>query len=128
MDNFKIDITARGKDSLEAAMKLAFGRGRLEYPSTADGYLIDPEKGLIFFWASSLDKGSPVNLLPFKLDAVGAADFAHRWLAEAEYGPEMDHDGHNTKGFRIYNNAWSRVEGYSGSIVAVKPEWAWHGK
>jgi len=127
MDNFRIDITGEGVKTMESAMVIAFGGGHDDRkPRTAEAYAIDPEKGLIFFWTAGLDKN--IVKLPFKLDAIGAADFARRWLAEQDYGREPDHDGSNGKGWRLYNNSWSRVEGYSGSIVAILPNWAWYGK
>jgi hypothetical protein len=125
MDNFHLDITAKGDRLLEDAMMIAFTRGDGK-PTTAEGYLVDPEKGLIFFWYTTLDKG--VIKLPFKLDSTGAADFARRWLAEQDYGKEPGHDGSNSKGWRLYNTKWSRVDDYQGSIIAVLPNWAWHGK
>lgn len=66
--------------------------------------------------------------LPFTLDASGAADFATRWLSEVEYGPQDDHDGHDTKGWRIYNESWGHIEELRSAFVAITPEWAMHGK
>lgn len=121
MDNFHIDITSDGP--LGPPMKIAFG-----FYKKAEGYVITPEKGLVFF--NYLD-GAPKSLaikLPFKLDAEGAADFARRWLEEQNYGPEPDHDGDNGKGWRLYNEEWGHVGGWTGSIVAVQPRWAMYGK
>lgn len=59
------------------------------------------------------------------MDAAGCADFASRWLAEAEYGAEPDHDGCNTRGWRVYNE---KCDGHYGAIIAVAPAWACHGK
>jgi hypothetical protein len=120
MDNFHIDITSKGP--LAAAMAIAFGNG----PNMrAVGYRLSLEKGLIFYQYDSSKRMTP---LPFKLDAAGAADFATRWLAEADYGPEPDHDGHNSKGWRLYCEDWGHVDGEYQAFVAVKPAWAMHGK
>lgn len=129
MDNFHLDITSEGRESLELALRIAFGQH-----NKAVAYLVDPKKGLVFFWhADKNEKG--LQTLPFKLDAIGATDFAVRWLAEAEYGPEPGHDGSNGKGWRVYNDRWGRVSypdnehsGWSYSFVAVLPCWAWYGK
>src|SRR5690349_24893058 len=43
------------------------------------------------------------------------------WLAEADYGPQPDHDGDNSKGWRIYNEAWGHVDNLWGAIVAIQP-------
>lgn len=123
MDNFHIDITSEG--DLAKAMEIAFQRPTQK----AEGYLVDPKFGLIFFWSCS-DSYPPQGLvrLPFKLDSAGAADFARRWLEEQDYGREPDHDGDNGRGWRMYNNDWSKVNGLSYSIVAVQPAWAMYGK
>lgn len=66
--------------------------------------------------------------LPFTLDAIGCADFARRWLAEAEYGGEPDHDGDNKKGWLIYNERYGQVDGDYGAIIAIAPVWTEYGK
>lgn len=123
MDNFHIDITSEG--DLRSAMELAFRQPVFR----AEGYLIDPDRGLIFFWGG-FNNHPPDGLirLPFKLDAIGAADFAERWLAEQDYGEQPDHDGDNGRGWRLYNDEWGRVGGLTYSFIAVKPEWAMYGK
>jgi hypothetical protein len=119
-DNFKIDIAWKGP--LLKAMEIAFSN----WPG-AKSYIIDPKKGLIFCWTDT-DSAHALVQFPFKMDAKGAADFAERWLAEQEYGREPDHDGSNGKGWRIYNDQWSRVDGYTYSICAVQPCWMMYGK
>ena len=121
-DNFHIDITHVG--DIAAAMKIAFAGAA---GGKAEGYAVDPKKGLVFVWAAT-DGNKGVITLPFKLDAEGAADFAKRWLAEQCYGQEPDHDGDNGKGWRLYNESWGRVEGYTYGFVAVQPAWAMYGK
>lgn len=119
MDNFHIDLTSQG--DLTKAMEIAFAGAP---GGKAEAYRIN-DKGLVFYWHS--DAGT--TSLPFKLDAAGAADFARRWLAEQDYGPEPNHDGDNGRGWRLYNESWGRVDDCgSYSFVAVKPEWAMYGK
>jgi hypothetical protein len=114
-DNFHIDISAEGDKTLGKAIDLAFN-GR-----TAEGYIIG-DFGLCFLW-SLYEKRSGTVAFPFKCNAEAAADFARRWLAEADYGRQPDHDGDNEKGWHVYNDAWGQVAGMHGSIVAVKPDW-----
>lgn len=121
MDNFHFDLTSEG--DLELPMHIAFERSERR----AEGYLIHPEKGLVFFWYVGGTQDGLVKL-PFKLDHIGAADFASRWLAEQNYGNEPDHDGDNGRGWRLYNEAWGRVASMTGSFIAVKPAWAMYGK
>lgn len=121
MDNFRFDLISEG--DLVKPMEIAFRRPT----QRAEGYLVHADKGLVFFGYLG---GAPEGLvkLPFKLDHVGAADFAKRWLAEQDYGREPDHDGDNGKGWRLYNEDWGFVGGWHGSFIAVKPAWAMYGK
>lgn len=124
MDNFRINITAEGRQSLLKAFEIAAA-----HHASAVGYVVDAGAGLIFVW--HVVEGRATKL-PFKLDAAGMADFAERWLGEADYGKEPDHDGSNGRGWRVYNDAWGHVEctGFDEfyAICAVKPEWAMYGK
>jgi hypothetical protein len=121
MDNFHIDITYEGDEALRNALEIAF-RG-----SKAEAYAIIPKVGLVFF-AYGYERCQGAAKLPFKLDVAGAADFARRWLAEAEYGSEPDHDGSNGKGWRVYTEHWGRIGDWWGSLCAVQPAWAEYGK
>jgi hypothetical protein len=148
MDNFHIDITSEG--DLAPAMKIAFGRWnkavgyavRAAYPGEREEvpegapkhFRPDWKYGkrpkplrLVFFW-SDYEKRPDMVKFPFTLDAEGAADFAKRWLAEADYGKEPDHDGDNGKGWRLYCEGWGHVDDDHSSFVAVAPSWAMYGK
>jgi hypothetical protein len=86
---------------------------------------------LVFYdnrYKSSEPEGGDQTALPFTLDAAGAADFAARWLAEADYGKQPDHDGDNGRGWRLYNESWGHVDGHFSAIIAVAPNWAMYGK
>lgn len=123
-DNFHIDIAHEG--DLKPAMRIAFAGAA---GGKAEGYAIDPDKGLVFFWAIPRPEDPRIVPLPFKLDADGAADFAERWLSEQSYGKQPDHDGDNGRGWRIYNEAWAQVQPYGPyGFVAVKPCWMMYGK
>jgi hypothetical protein len=150
MDNFHVDITAEGDATLVAAMKLAFrphskavgyavrsafageredmpeGAPKWHRPDWKYGKRPKPLR-LVFFW-SDYEKRADMVPFPFKQDAEGAAEFARRWLAEADYGSEPDHDGDNGKGWRLYNEAWGHVDSDHSAFVAVAPEWAMYGK
>ena len=84
-------------------------------------------KRLVFYWASNTHNKDVVEL-PFKLDSEGATDFALRWLNELDYGKEPDHDGDNSKGWRVYCEGWGQVDGEWGAFLAVAPAWAMYGK
>lgn len=123
MDNLHIDVTSEGNDSLRLVMMLAFRRN-----TKATHYAVTEKHGLLLFWMNPGQTSLEVKSLPFKLDAEGAADFAQRWLAEADYGKEPDHDGSNGRGWRISTDNWGRGGGYDYGIVAIQPAWAMYGK
>ncbi len=147
MDNFRVDITSEG--DLAPAMALAFSGHRhatgyavrepvvgarwpddecAKHPHLWRSWKTEPRpRRLVFYWSNS-ERRADIVALPFKLDAVGAADFARRWLAEEDFGNEPDHDGDNGKGWRIYNEGWGHVDGDWSAFVAVAPAWAMYGK
>lgn len=128
MDNFRFDITAGGDKTFKDAMNLAF----LQNSKGAKFWAVRPADGtkplrMVFYWTDS-DGAKDVLPFGFTMDPVGCAEFALRWLAEADYGPQPDHDGDNSKGWRIYNEGWGHVDGHWSAIVAVTPSWSMHGK
>jgi hypothetical protein len=135
-DNFRIDVTSDG--SLESIMKIAFSKtpnGAASY-TIRDPVEIEDWRGkfsrplrLIFFW-SLYPLTEDIDMFAFSngLSAEEAADFARRWLEQIDYGPEPDHDGSNTKGFRIYNERYGHVDDSSYGTVAITPEWIEYGK
>lgn len=131
-------MTAEG--SLKDAMELVFKYSGVR---SCYGYAIRPyePKGehhwqkakplrLIFFRYDNKNKGVKDMVdFPFEMDAAGVADFAQRWLnGGAAYGDEPDHDGHNGKGWTIYNEAWGHVDMQYQAFIAVTPTWAMYGK
>lgn len=142
MDNFKIDITAEGRSSLQKALEIAFAHNApgkkvdsyqvLKLESTPYNSIPESLNGrtaLVLRWIKEekLKVDGPVNL-PFKLDTEGATDFAFRWLAEQEYEREPDHDGSNGKGWRIWTGGWGHVGDDRYAVCAIMPEWAMYGK
>lgn len=122
MDNFHLDLTSKGQNTLRQAMQLFNNRA-----SKVAGYRVCPERGMILYWCASRN-GDDVTMLPFKMTLEQAADFAYQWLQEADYGTEPDHDGDNEKGFRLYCEGWGHVNNDYSAFAAVKPAWAMYGK
>ncbi len=139
-DNSQIDIQCMGK--LEDIFELVFTQH-----SHAIGYRIEPaqpalaegEKDysgsrrprpirLIFYWAPATNTKDGYTAFPFKMDAKGAADFARRWLDEQAFGDQPDHDGDNSRSWRVYNEGWGHVGGDWAAFLAVEPCWAMYGK
>lgn len=154
MDNFALNITAEGEPTLKLAFDAAFTHNapgakathysvrepqegeRQEKPDGVPKHWQAPWKygqeprprRIVFFWHAPEQSQPDVVALPFSLDAAGAAEFAMRWLAEAPYGREPDHDGDNGRGWRAYVEGWGHVDGSHYAVIAVSPSWAQYGK
>lgn len=131
-DNFRFDVTSIGKDHLKAILGIAFDNAKTK----ATHYVVRPAVigaapnedkpfRLVFFRSGG---GKGAIQLPFTLDVDGAVDFVIRWLAEQEYPDEEDFDGSADKGWRVYNERWTRIDNEYQAIVAITPEWALYGK
>ena len=58
-----------------------------------------------------------------------SAILVKQWLDDvAVYPEEPDHDGSNSKGWRLFNEKWGKVNDEDAAICAIEPEWLWHGK
>lgn len=119
-DNFYFDII---DGPLEASLKVAF----CYYTATC--WLIDRRVDkldrLIFAWHQD-NSGYHPFISP--VDWEEAMVIVPGFLKDTNYGPEPDHDGHNTKSFRIYNEQWGHIGNNMYAFAAVEPAWAMHGK
>lgn len=146
MDNFRFAMVCDGTDRLKDAFSLVWkatnndraNGGATCYairPAVAaicnseKPYLDKPAKPqrMVFFWGDAPTESGKIKL-PFRMDAAGAADFAARWLAEADYGPMPDHDGDSKRGWHLYNEGWGHVDDDFYAIIAVAPAWSVYGK
>lgn len=151
MDNFHIDVTARGKKALAAVIDLAFEFNcpgpyakswailQISKSIARPLYGIDADlvgaKVLLFRWDQSLDlkefKDQDVTQggFPFKANSEHATDFAWRWLEDVDMGPEPDMDGDCERGgWRAFIGSWGHFGPDHYSIIAIKPEWVMIGK
>jgi hypothetical protein len=123
-DNFHIDIASSSREHFEMAMKIAFSNcpgGKTE------AYKITAKTGLVLYW--SKENGDKNSLpLPYNMDLAATTEFAWNWLKTASYDEEPDHDGSNSHGWRVYNEAWGHVDLQPYAFVGIKPEWMMHGK
>jgi hypothetical protein len=132
MDNYHIDITSEGKETLAAALTIAL---RHAAGGAAEGFRVLPplKKGepptLLLYWHVPDDqRKDPVQRFGFKMKFDALLAFIREWLSQQDYGPEPDHDGSNGKGWRVYNEAWTHVAGDNYAFLGVQPSWAWYGK
>jgi hypothetical protein len=56
-------------------------------------------------------------------------EFAKEVLKTADgWDANMDHDGSNSVGWRVYVDDWGHVANNHYAICAIKPAYMWHGK
>ncbi len=144
MDNRHISIQTEGKKALELAMQLLWDNAP---GGKATHYCDHPTYGFVLFWDGDkkdlyeIDYDgctpgaekikAPIIKLPFAMDCKAATEMVWSWLQEQpkeKYRAELDHDGSNGRGFRIYNEYWGHIGDSHYAILAVLPVWAWYGK
>lgn len=57
-----------------------------------------------------------------------AYDEYEKYRADFNWDKDMDHDGHNSSGWRVYTGPWGQVDGNYRIPYAIRPIFAWHGK
>lgn len=126
MDNFRASIASEGYDQFVKAMEIFFHHAP---GNSVIAWRIDDTKGLILYWTAPKDVD--VTMLPYKMNLRRALEFCWGWLEQAPLEEEPDHDGDNSRGFLLYNEAWGNW-GYAieewEAFVAMKPIWSIHGK
>lgn len=126
-DNQHIDISGEGLDALRAALRIFLPTNT--DTDTIEGFMVDPEFGLILFWTNPTAIVCPqFAKFPVPLTAEDLAPIIFAWLASADYGKQPDHDGDNYKGWRLYNDHWAQVANRWEAKLAVKPMWMMAGK
>jgi|APSaa5957512622_1039677.scaffolds.fasta_scaffold18815_8 hypothetical protein len=158
MDNFLIDVTARGRESLRHALAIAFEHnapgGKAHYWAKVPGV------GLVLLWAeedveySLTSKGELIpydqlhtrreevdpiksgrakpHLLMAPVTAETSVDLIWQWLQslpEEEYFNSLnDCDVSESKGWRVFCERWGHFRNTHYSICVIQPVWAWAGK
>jgi len=128
MDNFHFDMTSQGAEKLKVALGLFDPPGRKVVGYSVGEVDYGGGKGLkrrlVLYWNDS----AQATKLPFPMTMEQAADFAAGWLEHADYGREPNHEGSNSKGWRLYCESWRMVGSDWCAFAAVEPAWALHGK
>lgn len=129
MDNRIFNVNGTGEKMLLSALELVFmQRGE---KTTCSAWQAT-EKGLILLWYKCegstplpSSKGmTAVEVLPMVLGWLSDVD-----IRDIEMGRwDVDQDGHNSIGWRVYCEDWGKVGGNSSAICAVKPAFMWYGK
>ena len=129
MDNRVFNVNGRGDDMLLATLKLAFDQEGGNTMTT--GWSVDKSKGLILYKYGS--KGTP---FPMPLKAEELFPIAKAWLNDAEaktiecvgWDADLQHDGSNRWGWRIYCDDWGHIGEEHYAFLAIKPAYMWLGK
>jgi hypothetical protein len=124
MDNFGLEVTARGSDVLELMVYIAMA-DHLEMRAYKEDVGPNDIPRLVFYWhyEPSTDKDVVPFPYPHKLPQV--LSFLSGWLQQVEYGDQPDLDGSCSKGWRVTNQGFG---GWSYATFAVEPIWAEHHK
>lgn len=131
-DNKVFNVNGRGLDMLRAALQLAYQQNGEK--TTAKAWKFIPEAGFVLLWWNDRADGS--NAFPCPMNAEAVAPMIIEWLASedakgmkcSDWDADTDHDGHNSKGWRIYTGDWGHINDITSAICAVRPAYLWHGK
>lgn len=135
-DNFHFDLTGVPLDLCMQVATSQHNRGAIGYriqtePSTdyraREWKPATPAGRMVLYWAEP-ESGVQINLFPAKLAADDLVPLIKAWLSEQDYGRQPDHDGSNGKGWRVYNEGWTHVNGEWQAFAAIEPAWLEYGK
>lgn len=130
MDNRVFNVNGSGKQQLLKTLELCFEQEGTN--TKAKAYKINKKHGMILYWHKDKNTiGLPAAMTPNAL-----LEMIWEWLKSEEadtielpdWDEDLDHDGHNRKGWRVYCEGWGYVDDSSYAICAVKPAYMWIGK
>lgn len=135
MDNRIFNVNGRTDEELKIALKLALSQEGQHKSRTIEGWEIDNKKGLVLYWY--IPKGhNHIQKFPNKLNVEELFHIVNSFLNSEEsnlietisWDSDIDQDGHNIPGWRVYCEDWGRIDGRDGSYIAIKPAYMWMGK
>lgn len=137
MDNRVFNVNGNTSDMLLQTLQLAFAQDGIVHPATCRGWVVT-DKGLVLLsYISSTDKGAQKFPASDRgLTAAQVQPMVIEWLKSEEaatiklegWDCNMDHDGHNTMGWRVFVEDWGHVGHWHSAICAITPAYMWHGK
>jgi hypothetical protein len=131
-DNKVFNVNGRGLEMLRTALKLAYAQHGDN--TTAKAWRFVPTHGFVLLWWVSPGDGS--NAFPCPMSADGVVSMVWEWLDGADakamtcegWDADEDHDGSNSRGWRVFTGDWGQVAGNTSTICAIRPSYLWHGK
>lgn len=125
MDNFYVDVTARGAEVLKHTLELVLAHHSIAVAYTEP--VLDNKKTLVLHWYIPEGQKNNYSPFPYPFRIEQLLPFIMGWLENQDYGPEDDIDGHCTKGWRLFNTH-GITHGFGGGSFAIQTEWAEHSK
>lgn len=130
MDNRQFNVNGKGEEDLLATLELVFKQEGKN--TTCKAWKITKKHGLILAWHkddrfTGLPAGmSAKTILPLVTSYLESPEAADVELTD--WDENEDHDGSNSKGWRVYCEDWGHVDGCFYAICAIKSVYLWHGK
>ena len=138
MDNIQFNVNGSSPEMLLKTLELAFQqRGWRDKSTTCKAWKVS-EKGFVLSWCTPDKQGS--DWVPFpgntELSAAEVYPTVLNWLRNVDmtsieldgWDIDIDHDGHNSIGWRVYAEDWGHVGNDWAAICAIKPVYLWYGK
>ena len=132
MDNVIFNVNGRSEEMLLKAIELAFLQRECK---TCNGWKIS-EKGFILSWC--IPDGQGYSPFPGNVEfsAQEVLPMVTKWLKTIDlktvdmtgWDADIDQDGFNSLGWRVYSEDWGHVGGDWAAICAIKPAFLWYGK
>lgn len=130
-DNRIFNINGAGTEMLEAVLDIAFIQAGHKH---AIGWKESIEHGILLCWH---DCDKDVNKFPIPLTAKEIVPMLAAYLNDddtwariktEDWDEDADHDGSNSRGWRVFCEDWGHVVGNHYVFIAIKPAYIWHGK
>lgn len=125
MDNFSVDVTARGPEVLKHTLELVLANHSIAVAFTEP--VLDNQKTLVLHWYIPEGQKAKYSAFPYNFKIEQLLPFIMGWLENQDYGEEPDLDGHCTRGWRLFNTQ-GITHGFGGGSFAIQPVWAEHHK
>lgn len=133
-DNRILNMNGQSDEQLKLALKFAF-RDQYDRENTCKAWEVKPDKGLVLYQYHS-DSNKNVQKLPAPMSADDVFTLVKNWLTTDEasaiphedWDRDIDHDGDNIVGWRMYLEDWGHVGGDWGALCCIKPAYLWLGK
>lgn len=140
-DNRIFNVNGRGVLMLRDALDLVCDNGYVEsvggkfvpaHKRKISASIVERDFGLVWLWTDC----NGCTKYPVALTIQQAAEISIAWLDSDEakameyegWDANSDHDGSNTRGWRVYCQDWGHVGEMWEAICAVHPAYLWHGK